>query len=106
MVSDDRDPDGTGRVERRLEPAQALAAAARERRPAAAGAGLPERVPRLVPRRAAQRGGEARTADGDGSAPSAPAARPPKGAAQRGPHTLARPRHATTGAALAQDGVP
>src|SRR6266571_5277711 len=73
-----RAPDGTVGAKLRLEPARAFAAVAHRGRPAEAA---------VV----------------DGSAPSAPAARPPARAAQRRPHSLALPRRLTTSAALAGD---
>src|SRR5207249_9682526 len=98
-----RAPDGTVGAKLRLEPAHAFAAVAHRRRPATAGAGLPERSPRFIPRRAAQQGSPAEAAAVDGSAPSGSAARPPARAAQRGPHSLALPPRLTTSTALARN---
>src|SRR2546422_205331 len=98
-----RAPDGTVGAKLRLEPAHTFAAVAHRRRPAAAGAGLPERGPRFIPGRAAPQGGPTEAAVVDSSAPSASAARPPARAAQRGPHSLALPRHLTTSTALARN---
>src|SRR5438552_9050836 len=103
MVPGVRVPDGTVGAKLRLEPAHAFAAVAHRRRPATARAGWPERGPRFIPGRAATQGGPAEAAVVDGSAPSAPAARPPAWAAQRRPHSLALPRRLTTGTALAGD---
>src|SRR2546425_7475854 len=98
-----RVPDGTVGAKLRVEPAHAFAAVAHRRRPAAAGAGLPERGPRFIPRRAATQGGPDEAAVVDSSAPSGSATRPPARAAQRGPHSLALPRHFRTSTALARD---
>src|SRR5438552_19161676 len=98
-----RAPDGTVGAKLLLEPAQAFAAVAHRRRPATAGAGLPERSPRFIPGRAAQQGGPAEAAVVDGSAPSGSATRPTAWAAQRGPHSLALPRRLTSSTALARD---
>src|SRR6266513_868301 len=77
-----RAPDGTVGAKLRLEPAHALAAVAYRRCPVTASTGLLERGPRFIPGRAATQGGPAEAAVVDGSAPSAPAARPPARAAQ------------------------
>src|SRR5438046_10242039 len=98
-----RAPDGTVGAKLRLEPAHAFAAVAHRRRPATAGAGGPERGPRFIPGRAATQGGPAEAAVADSSAPSGSASRPHAGAAQRGPHCLALPRHLITSTALARD---
>src|SRR5205814_6353419 len=98
-----RAPDGTVGAKLRLEPAHAFAAVAYRRRPATAGAGWPERGPRFIPGRAATQGGPAEAAVADSSAPSGSASRPPARAAQRGPHSLALPRHLKTSTALARD---
>src|SRR5437899_12839797 len=98
-----RAPDGTVGAKLRLEPAHAFAAVAHRRRPATAGAGRPERGPRVIPGRATTQGGPAEAAVVDSSAPSGSASRPPARAAQRGPHTLALPRRFTTRTALACD---
>src|SRR6266513_665524 len=98
-----RAPDGTVGAKLRLEPAHALAAVAHRRCPVTASTGLLERGPRFIPGRAATQGGPAEAAVVDGSAPSAPAARPPARAAQRRPHSLALPRSLTTRTALARD---
>src|SRR3989454_7180301 len=103
MVSGVRAPDGTVGAKLRLESTPLCAAVAYRGRPAAAGAGLPERSPRFIPGRAATQGGPAEAAVVDGSAPSGSAARPPAWAAQRGPHSLALPRRLTTSTALARD---
>src|SRR2546429_6576852 len=95
-----RAPHGTVGAELLLEPAHAFAAVAHRRRPATAGAGLPERSPRFIPGRAAQQGGPAEAALVDRSAPSGSAARPTAWAAQRGPDSLALPRRLTTSTAL------
>src|SRR5437016_12964259 len=70
-----RAPDGTLGAELLLEPAHAFVAVAHRRRPATAGAGLPERRPRFIPGRAARHRGPAEAAVVDGGAPSDPAAR-------------------------------
>src|SRR2546425_7890821 len=101
-----RVPDGTVGAKLRVEPAHAFAAVAHRRRPAAAGAGLPERGPRFIPRRAATQGGPDEAAVVDSSAPSGSAARPPARAAQRGPHSLALPRRLTTSTPLVRDDLP
>src|SRR5438874_7213372 len=98
-----RAPDGTVGAELLLEPAHAFAAVAHRRRPATAGAGLPERSPRFIPGRAAQQGGPAEAAVVDSSAASGSAARPTAWAAQRGTHSLALPRRLTTRTALGRD---
>src|SRR5438046_10405818 len=98
-----RAPDGAVGAKLRLEPAHAFAAVAHRRRPATAGAGLPERSPRFIPGRAAQQGGPAEAAVVDGSAPSGSATRPTAWAAQRGPHSLALPRRPTHSTALVRD---
>src|SRR5438552_19099955 len=87
MVPGVRVPDGTVGAQLRLEPAHAFAAVAHRRRPATARAGWPERGPRFIPGRAATQGGPAEAAVIDGSAPSAPAARPSAWAAQRRPRS-------------------
>src|SRR5207247_4311709 len=97
-----RAPDGAVGAKLRLEPAHAFAAVAHRRRPATAGAGLPERSARFIPGRAAQQGGPAEAAVVDGSAPSGSAARPTARAAQRWPHSLALPRRLTTSTALSR----
>src|SRR3989454_7198308 len=91
-----RSPDGTVGAKLRLEAAHAFAAVAHRRRRATAGAGWPERGPRFIPGRAATQGGPAQAAVADSSAPSGSAFRPPARAAQRGPPSLALPRHLTT----------
>src|SRR2546426_9233958 len=88
-----RAPDGTVGAKLRLEAAHAFAAVAHRRRRATGGAGWPERGPRFIPGRAATQGGPAEAAVADSSAPSGSAFRPPARAAQRGPHSLALPRH-------------
>src|SRR5438132_7619499 len=98
-----RAPDGAVSAKLRLEPAHAFAAVAHRRRPATAGAGLPERGPRFIPGRAVPQGGPAEAAVVDSSAASASASRPPARAAQRGPHSLALPRHLTPSTALARN---
>src|SRR5205823_970003 len=98
-----RAPDGTVGAKLLLEPAHAFAAVAHRRRPATAGAGLPERSPRFIPGRTAQQGGPAEAAAVDCSAPSGSAARPTAWAAQRGPDSLALPRRLTTSTALVRD---
>src|SRR5256885_13654323 len=87
-----RAPDGTVGAKLLLEPAHAFAAVAHRRRPAAAGAGLPERSPRFIPGRAARQGGPAEAAGVDSRAPSGSAARPTAWAAPGGPHSPAPPR--------------
>src|SRR5439155_17940682 len=74
MVSGDRDPDGTVDGGPGLEPAHVPATATRRRRPAAAGAGLPQRGPCVVQRCAAPQFGPAEAAVAHSSAPPAPAA--------------------------------
>src|SRR2546421_4993996 len=101
-----RAPDGTVGAKLLLEPAQAFAAVAHRRRPAAAGTGLPERSPRFIPGRAATQGGPAEAAVVDGSAPSGSAPRPPAWAAPRGPHSLALPPRLTTSTPLAPGDLP
>src|SRR2546422_4860380 len=101
-----RAPDGTVGAKLRLEAAHAFAAVAHRRRRATAGAGWPERGPRFIPGRAATQGGPAEAAVADSSAPSGSALRPPARAAQRGPHSLALPRHLTTSTPLAPDRPP
>src|SRR3989442_8902249 len=106
MASGVRAPDGTVGAKLRLEPAHAFAAVAHRRRPAAAGAGLPERGPRFIPGRAAQQGGPAEAAVVYRSAPSGSAPRPPARAAPRRPHSLALPRRPPTPTPLAPDHLP
>src|SRR3989454_9336505 len=106
MVPGVRAPDGTVGAKLRLEPTHPCAAVAHRCRPAAAGAGLPERSPRFIPGRAATQGGPAEAAVADSSAPSGSASRPPARAAQRGPHSLALPRRLKTSTALAPDDLP
>src|SRR2546425_2652362 len=100
MVSGVRAPDGTVGAKLRLEPTHPCAAVAHRRRPATAGAGLPERSPRFIPGRAAPQGGPAEAAVVDSSAPSRSAARPIAWAAQRGTHSLAPSRRLATSTAL------
>src|SRR5256884_9638395 len=87
-----RAPDGTVGAELLLEPAHAFAAVAHRRRPATAGAGLPERSPRFIPGRAAQQGGPAEAAVADSSAASGSAARPTAWGAPKRPPSPALPR--------------
>src|SRR5438132_14231398 len=98
-----RAPDGTVGAKLRLEPAHAFAAVAHRRRPATAGASLPEHGPRFIPGRAATQGGPAEAAVVDSSAPSGSASRPSALAAQRGPHSLALPQRFTSISALRYD---
>src|SRR5437016_12920866 len=100
-----RAPDGTVGAELLLEPAHAFAAVAHRRRPATAGAGLPERSPRFIPGRAAQQGGPAEAALVDRSAPSGSAARPTAWAAQTEPDSLSQPRRLATNTALVRNGL-
>src|SRR2546422_10989311 len=100
-----RAPDGTVGAKLRLEPAHTFAAVAHRRRPATAGAGLPERSPRFIPGRAAPQGGPGEAAVADSSAPSGSASRPPARAAQRGPHPPAPPPHLPTNTAPARGGL-
>src|SRR2546422_7531149 len=83
MVPGDRDRDGTGAVEHGLEPAQALAAAARRHRPTAVGAGRSERGPRVVQRGTALQFGRAEAAGADGGPPPPPPPGPPPGPPQK-----------------------
>src|SRR6266571_9167536 len=106
MVSGDRGRDGTGDVERGLEPAQARAAAARRHRPTAAGAGRSERGPRVVQRSATPQFGPAEAAVADGGAPPAPAAGAPAWSAEKRTGALAEAGSAEAGAALAADFYP
>src|SRR2546430_13808333 len=101
-----RAPDGTVGAKLLLEPAHAFAAVAHRRRPATAGAGLPERSPRFIPGRAAQQGGPAEAAVVDSSAPSGSAARPTARGAQRGAHSPAVPRRPPTNTPLVPGHLP
>src|SRR2546425_216431 len=105
MVSGDRDPDGTVDVEPGLEPAHVPATAAHRRRPAAAGAGLPQRGPCVVQRRAAPQCGSAEAARAHSSAPPAPAAGAPAWPAAVRPGALAAGVAGARGA-VAEDGRP
>src|SRR3989442_1787405 len=98
-----RAPDGTVGAKLLLEPAHAFAAVAHRRRRATAGAGWPERGPRLIPGRAATQGGPAEAAVFDSSAPSGSAAPPPAWGARKRPHSFALPRRLKTSTALARD---
>src|SRR2546430_10834016 len=106
MVPGVRAPDGTVGAKLGLEPAHACAAVAHRRRPATAGAGWPERGPCFIPGRAATQDGPAEAAVVDGSAPSAPAPRPPARTAQKKPHSLALPRRLRTRPPLARAAPP
>src|SRR2546430_16525504 len=87
-----RAPDGTVGVKLLLEPAHAFAAVAHRRRPATAGAGLPERSPRFIPGRAAQQGGPAAAPVVSPRAPAGLAGPPPAWGAPRGPPPPPPPR--------------
>src|SRR5207249_2846711 len=101
MVSGGRDPDGTVDGELDLEPSQAPAAAAPRLRLTAAGAGVPERGPCFLQRRAASRCGPAQAAVADGRAPPAPAAGAPAWPAAIRPGALAAGVAGAGGAAAA-----
>src|SRR5256885_15325265 len=101
-----RAPHGTVGAKLLLEPAHAFAAVAHRRRPATAGAGLPERSPRFIPGRAAQQGGPAEAAVVYSSAPSGSAARPAAGGGPRGADSPGLPRAPTTSTAVGPDALP